>query len=257
LTRREQRRTMARTNAPDAARSSGKRPQGRRKLHYRIVPLAQLGRRPRRRVGLLGGSFNPAHDGHRHVVDQALRRLRLDEIWLLVSPQNPLKGRDGMAEFADRMAAAARIAHSTRISARATEAALGTRYTADTLSALVARFPRTHFVWLMGADNLLQVPRWERWTRIFNTVPIAVFARPGYDKSLIGKAPRRFARARIAEARAGRLWALKPPVWVFLHTRLHPASATAIRARRGRQQDGSGGPAVLGPSGSREAAETT
>jgi len=226
-------------------------------LPHSIVPLAQLGRRPRRRVGLLGGSFNPAHEGHRHVVDMALRKLHLDEIWLLVSPQNPLKGRDGMASFAERLAAAERIAHSKRISARGTESALGTRFTADTLSALVKRFPRTHFVWLMGADNLQQIPRWERWTRIFHSVPIAVFARPGYDKSLIGKAPRRFARGRIAEAKAGRLWASKPPAWVFLHTRLHPASATAIRARRGSQRDGSGGPAVQGPPRPSEAAETT
>jgi len=235
--------------SPQKHRSPGNARRAALNLHHRIVPLAQLGRRPRRRVGLLGGSFNPAHEGHRHVVDQALRRLHLDEIWLLVSPQNPLKRRDGMASFAERMAAAERIAHSKRISARAIEVSLGTRFTADTLSALVERFPRTHFVWLMGADNLLQIARWERWTRIFNTVPIAVFARPGYDKSLIGKATRRFARGRIAEAKAGRLWALKPPAWVFLHTRLHPASATAIRARRGAQRDGSGGPAVQGPSG--------
>ncbi len=212
-----------------------------------IVSAARLGRRPRRRVGLLGGSFNPAHDGHRHVAAEALRRLRLDEVWLLVSPQNPLKSGDDMAPAAQRLASAAQIARGPRLSARLIESALGTRFTADTLEALARRFPRTRFVWLMGADNLRQITRWERWTRIFHTVAIAVFARPGYDKALIGKAPRRFAATRIGEARAGRLWATKPPAWVFLHTRLHPASASAIRARRRTQQDGPNGSDDLDP----------
>ena len=214
-----------------------------------IVSSVRFGRRPRRRVGLLGGSFNPAHDGHRHIALEALRRLRLDEVWLLVSPQNPLKSSIDMAPVDERLASARAIARHPRISARLTESALGTRFTADTLAALARRFPATQFVWLMGADNLRQIARWERWTRIFHTVPIAVFARPGYDKSLIGKAPRRFAAARIAEAKAGRLWASKPPAWVFMHTRLHPASASAIRARRPGQSNGSRGSAVLGPPG--------
>lgn len=218
-----------------------------RPLRPTIVSAARLGRRPRRRVGLLGGSFNPAHDGHRHVAAEALRRLRLDEVWLLVSPQNPLKSDSDMAPAVRRLASAAQIARGPRLSARLIETELGTRFTADTLDALVRRFPRTRFIWLMGADNLRQIACWERWTRIFHTVPIAVFARPGYDNSLIGKAPRRFASKRIAEARAGRLGASKPPAWVFMHTRLHPASASAIRARRRTQENGANGTADLAP----------
>lgn len=197
-----------------------------------------LGRRPRARVGLLGGSFNPAHEGHRFVAQTALKRLGLDEVWLMVSPQNPLKSEAGMAPFAARLAAAQRVATGPRLRASAIETALGTRFTADTLTALTRRFPRTRFVWLMGADNLRQIANWDRWTRIFHTLPVAVFARPGYHKSVVGVASRRFALARLPMAWAKALTHCPPPVWVFFHTRLNPQSGTAIRSRLGKAEHG-------------------
>lgn len=197
-------------------------------------PAYALGFKPKRRVGLLGGSFNPAHAGHRHIAELALKRLGLDEVWFLVSPGNPLKSAKGMARLEDRLKSAAAIAHHPRLRATAIEGALGTRFTADTLAALVRRFPRTEFVWLMGADNLIQLPQWERWSSIFHTVPIAVFARPSYStNALAGKAAHRFSTARQRSLRrAARLASRNPPAWVFLHTRLHPESATSIRARK-------------------------
>ncbi len=127
-----------------------------------------LGAPPRRRVGLLGGSFNPAHAGHRHISLEALKRLDLDEVWWLVAPQNPLKPARGMAPFKTRLGAAAKLADDRRIKVLDLEAQLGTHYTVDTLAALQRRFPRTRFVWLMGADNLAQIRHWRRWTEIFN-----------------------------------------------------------------------------------------
>lgn len=185
------------------------------------------------RVGLLGGSFNPAHDGHRSISLEALRRLRLDAVWWLVSPQNPLKARAGMAPQAERLAEARRTARHPRILVTGIEADLGTARTAETLERLHARFPRTRFVWLMGADNLTQVPRWHRWQRIFASTPVAVFNRPAYSlRALGGKAARRFRDRRIGQERAGLLAVSEPPVWVFVANPQHPASATEIRRRR-------------------------
>lgn len=201
------------------------------------LPARAFGRLPRRRVGLLGGSFNPAHAGHRHISELALKLLGLDEIWWLVSPQNPLKPRTGMAPLAARLAAAARHSRHPRLRAGALEAALGTSYTADTLAALTRRLPRTRFVWIMGADNLTQIARWEHWATIFRTMPVAVFARPTYSlRALASKAARRFAKARRTGCGGLRLVGLKPPAWMFFHARLHGASATAIRVARRRRQ---------------------
>jgi nicotinate-nucleotide adenylyltransferase len=188
---------------------------------------------PGLRIGLLGGSFNPAHGGHLNLSLAALKRLELDRIWWLVSPQNPLKSDDGMAPFADRLASAeALAADHPRIEASDIETRLGTRFTADTLTALVRRFPAHDFVWLMGADNLIQIPKWDRWSRIFHTVPVAVFARPSYSLgALAGSAARRFRRYRLPETEASRLAGSKPPAWVFCRMRLDPTSATALRAR--------------------------
>ncbi|HLI10484.1 MAG TPA: nicotinate-nucleotide adenylyltransferase [Alphaproteobacteria bacterium] len=187
----------------------------------------------RRRIGLLGGSFNPAHAGHRHISLQALKCLGLDEVWWLVSPQNPLKPRAGMAPFAERVARAKVLARHPRIKVSDIELRLGTRYTADTLVALRRRFPRYRFAWLMGADNLKQLPRWRNWDRIFMEVSIAVFDRPSYSFDVLaGKAARRFWRFRVRPRRAKRIADLRPPAWVFLFIPLHPASASAIRAGR-------------------------
>lgn len=194
-----------------------------------------------RRVGLLGGSFNPAHEGHRQISQAALARLGLDEVWWMVSPQNPLKAKAGMAPLARRVAEAQAVAADPRIRVTDVEIRLGTRFTADTLAKLVRAFPRTRFVWLMGADNLVQIGRWDRWPQIFNSVAIAVFNRPTYCfGALAGLAARRFARRRLAASAAGLLACKTPPAWVFLFTRLNPISASAIRARRGRGTQGSG-----------------
>jgi len=198
------------------------------------------GDRRRRRIGLLGGSFNPAHGGHRHVAETALRALRLDEVWLLVSPGNPLKPRAGMAPFAHRLASARRIADGRRILASDWEARKGTRYTVDTLAALRRHFPRASFVLLLGADNLAQLPRWRRWTELARRTPIAVFPRPGWTfRALAGQAARRLARHRrrpaalmdLAEAAAtadGGVAAQHAP-WAFVPAAENRESSTAIR----------------------------
>jgi nicotinate (nicotinamide) nucleotide adenylyltransferase/ribosome silencing factor RsfS/YbeB/iojap len=185
----------------------------------------------RRRIGLLGGSFNPAHRGHLHLSLTALQRLDLDEVWWLVSPQNPLKPVAGMAPFPVRLDQAREVAAGhKRIRVTDLENWLGSRYTADTLKAMRRRFPRLRFVWLMGGDNLVQIRHWERWAEIFRIVPIAVFDRPSYSaKALAGLAARRFARERLSSTAARRLAETKPPAWAFFHTRLDPTSATRIR----------------------------
>lgn len=187
------------------------------------------------RVGLLGGSFNPAHAGHRHISLHALKALGLDQVWWLVSPQNPLKPTRGMASLPERMVEARGVARHPRIRVTAIERDLGTRYTADTLAELKRRFPRTRFVWLMGADNLRQIPRWRHWTRIFRLVPVAVLARPTYSMNALGgMAAQRYARRRVKDHRAKGLAGHATPAWIFLRNPLHPASATAIRRARAR-----------------------
>ncbi len=187
-----------------------------------------------RRIGLLGGSFNPAHGGHLHITLLALKHLALDEVWWLVSPQNPLKSARDMAPLAERMESARRVAGShPRIRVSDLENRLGRRYTADTVKALRRRFPRLRFVWLMGGDNLVQIRRWRHWPEIFATLPIAVFDRPSYSvKAPASLAARRFARYRVAPAAARFLADMTPPAWVFFHTRLDRRSASAIRAGR-------------------------
>ncbi len=185
------------------------------------------------RVGLLGGSFNPAHAGHLHISRLAFDLLRLDTVWWLVSPQNPLKSDSGMAPLADRLAAGRAMATADdRIVVTDIERELGTRYTVDTLRAIKARFAEVRFVWLMGADILMEIPRWKQWRTVFRTVPIAVFARPSYSfRAETGYAARRFAAARVEERKASSLAERRPPAWILLKTPLHPASASEIRAR--------------------------
>ncbi len=196
-------------------------------------PVSVSGRGPR--VGLLGGSFNPAHAGHLHISRLAFKRLRLAEVWWLVAPQNPLKPADDMATLTERLTnartAAISAAWGGRVWVTDIERELGTCYTADTLKALKRRFPDRRFVWIMGADNLIEIPRWHGWKAIFDAVPVAVFARPTYSfRALTSKAARRFARHRINEIRAAALADMRPPAWVFVHTPLNAASATGIRA---------------------------
>jgi nicotinate (nicotinamide) nucleotide adenylyltransferase/ribosome silencing factor RsfS/YbeB/iojap len=182
----------------------------------------------------LGGSFNPAHGGHLHISLMALQCLDLDAVWWLVSPQNPLKPAKGMARFADRLASAQAFAKGhPRIAVSAIETSLHTSYTADTIAALKQRFPHTRFVWLMGGDNLAQLPRWRRWVELMDRVPIAIFDRPQTAlRALSGKAAQRLARERVSAAAARNLAEMPPPAWAFFHIKLDPSSATAIREKR-------------------------
>jgi nicotinate-nucleotide adenylyltransferase len=213
----------------------------RRRPRYRPIRLSAApvdepdrpGRRRSRRVGLFGGSFNPAHEGHLHVSLIALKTLNLDELWWLVSPQNPLKPRVGMAPFEDRVAGARRLAQDRRIKVSTLEADLGLHFTADTVRALKRRHPRIRFVWLMGADNLPGFTHWRRWAEIYRAVPVAIFDRRPYAPQVHSTVPSiRFARHHLPERLSRRLAELTPPVWTFLHSRLHAASASAIRAAR-------------------------
>ncbi len=183
------------------------------------------------RTGLLGGSFNPAHKGHRGISLAAIRALGLDEMWWLVSPGNPLKPAEGMAPLAARLASARKMARHAPVRPTDIEARLGTRYTVDTLAALVRRYPQRRFIWVMGADNLAQFHRWRDWRRIARTVPIAVIARPGYDGPAHA-APamgwlRRFQRP-VSQARNWSEWSV--PALVLLRFRPDPTSATQLRA---------------------------
>lgn len=188
------------------------------------------GDRRRVAIGLLGGSFNPAHAGHRHVAQWALRRLRLDQVWLMVSPGNPLKPRRGMAPFRKRLASAAAIADGRRVIATGIEASLGTRYTVDTLALLRRRFPCARFVLVAGADILAQLPRWKAWRALARRTPIAVLPRPGQTRrALAGQAARALTRHRRPP---GAIWRRQGghAAWCLVPAREHAASATAIRA---------------------------
>lgn len=179
-------------------------------------------------VGLLGGSFNPAHGGHRRMSLAALKRLGLDEVWWLVSPQNPLKPVAGMAPLAARLASARTVARHPRIRVSAIEAELGTQLTIDTLQALKRLYPQVRFVWLMGADNLLQFHRWANWRDIARTVPIVVMARPLYvGRSQSAPAMAWLRHQRHKNPAAWRNWPL--PALTFVNLGLDPRSATAIR----------------------------
>lgn len=183
------------------------------------------------RIGLLGGSFNPAHDGHRHLSLYALRQLRLDSVWWLVSPQNPLKKSEDMASLADRLAHARKIARHPGIKVSDIETRLGTRYTVDTLLALKRTCPGHRFVWLMGADNLQQLPKWHRWEQIMGAVPVAVFDRAPYSWNVLGQqAAIRFRRFQWRQADGRALADATPPAWGFFRMKRHPMSATEIRS---------------------------
>lgn len=191
----------------------------------------RFGDRRRRRIGLLGGSFNPAHAGHRLIAARFRRALRLDQVWLLVSPGNPLKPRAGMAPFAERLASARAIADGRRIVATAIEARLGTSFTRDTVRALRRRFPRVRFVWLMGADILEEWPRWRGWREIARRLPFAVHPRPRYNGRARASQAAQTLRAALGKPRAAPALALaRPPAWVFLQAPQNPASASALRA---------------------------
>ena len=174
-------------------------------------------------IGLLGGSFNPAHSGHLYVSETAIKRLNLHAVWWLVSPGNPLKAEAGMAPFAARLKSAWAIAaHHPRIHVSGLEQALGTRYTIDTVAALERRFPQVQFIWLMGSDNLAQFSRWRRWQELARKVPIAVVQRPGsIMASLNAPLIRRFGATRTLS---------RPPAVMILDGARNRESATRLRA---------------------------
>jgi nicotinate-nucleotide adenylyltransferase len=188
------------------------------------------------RIGLLGGSFNPAHEGHRALSLLAWKRLGLDRVWWLVSPGNPLKENSKLPPVADRIKRAREIAASPYIDVCAPEVAYRTRYTFDTLARLTAEHSAARFVWLMGADNLAQFHRWKRWREIANLMPIAVIERPGdEDAPLSSKAAHAMARDRIDESDAPLLLSMVPPAWVYLHGLKSPLSSTSLRMKGQRQ----------------------
>jgi len=184
------------------------------------------------RIGLMGGSFDPPHEGHLHISLQALKRLRLDQVWWLVSPGNPLK-RNGPWPLPRRLAQCERMARHPRIKVTAFEQALGSPYTSETLHYLTRRLPRTRFTWLMGADNLAGVHRWRNWRAIFETVPVAVIERPGeLYTGIAGRAAHIYAAARLPARAAAILPLQPPPSWTLLNIPLTDKSSTRIRRKR-------------------------
>jgi nicotinate-nucleotide adenylyltransferase len=184
------------------------------------------------RIGLFGGSFNPPHEAHRLVALTALRRLGLDAVWWLVTPGNPLKQGSGLAPLAERMAAARKLAHHPAIHVTGVEAALGTRFTFDTIAALKARCPGVRFVWIMGADNLGQFHLWQNWRGIAAMLPIAIVDRPGASlRACSGVAAKALGRYRINETDGLLLPSMAPPAWIFLHGVKSPLSSTALRQK--------------------------
>lgn len=185
------------------------------------------------RIGLFGGSFNPIHDGHILVMDETLRRLELDMLWVLVTPGNPLKSHGELAPLHERVAAArSKITHP-RIRVTGFEAQKGFRYSWETVRFLVTTLPDRKFVWIMGADSLADFHRWKRWQDIAAVIPMAVYARPGASRrALASRAASYLARSRLDETEASLLAGHTPPAWVYLQGKQSSLSSTAIRASR-------------------------
>jgi nicotinate-nucleotide adenylyltransferase len=194
----------------------------------RIPPHA-----PGMKIGLFGGTFDPPHEAHLAACLLAMKKLRLDRVWWLVTPGNPLKDTRGLAPLAERMAAARVLANHPRINITDLEAGIGTRYTHETILYLRKRCPGVRLVWIMGADNLRSFHRWQRWRGIAGLVPIAVVDRLGPSlyatASLAGQA---LARYRVPESAAWSLPTRRPPAWVYIHGLKSPLSSTALRAKR-------------------------
>jgi nicotinate-nucleotide adenylyltransferase len=190
------------------------------------IPLYSNGMR----IGLLGGSFNPPHVAHRAISLFAIKRLKLDRVWWLVTPGNPLKDQGGLHDLNERTEAARKMANDPRIDISCLESVIGTRYTVDTISYLRRRASGLRFVWIMGADNLAQFHRWQNWRRIASEVPIAVIDRPPQSfRALAAPAAQALARYRLPENQAGRLADQRAPAWVFLAGMKLNLSSTGLR----------------------------
>jgi nicotinate-nucleotide adenylyltransferase len=190
---------------------------------------------PGMRIGLFGGTFDPPHQAHLAAALLALKRLKLDRVWWLVTPGNPLKNTSGLAPLSERIAAAHSLTQHPRIDVTGLESVIKTRYTYDTLLWLKARCPGVRFVWIMGADNLRSFHRWQKWQKIVALVPFVVIDRLGPSLyAAASPAGNNLARARIPEYAAASLPARKAPVWTFLHGLKSPLSSTALRALRTR-----------------------
>jgi nicotinate-nucleotide adenylyltransferase len=193
---------------------------------FQAIPLYTNGMR----IGLLGGSFNPPHVAHRAISLFAIKRLKLDRVWWLVTPGNPLKDSGELRDLDERAEAARRMADDPRIDVSCLESVIGTRYTVDTISYLRRRASGLHFVWIMGADNLAQFHRWQNWRRIASEVPIAVIDRPPQSfRALAAPAAQALARYRLPENQAGKLADRQAPAWVFLTGMKLSLSSTGLR----------------------------
>ena len=200
-----------------------------------MTRLPPFGSRLALRIGLLGGSFNPAHEGHLHISREALKRLHLDEVWWLVSPRNPLKESSDLEEYAVRLGHARQIARDPRIRVLDVEQRQGLYYTIDSLRYLSARYPTMDFVWLMGADNLAGFHRWRNWRDIAQAFPIAILDRAPYAlKALAGPFARSFSATRMPASAAPLLASSAPPCWLYLSIPRHPMSATHLRKTLGK-----------------------
>ncbi|MCF8474681.1 MAG: nicotinate-nucleotide adenylyltransferase [Emcibacter sp.] len=185
-----------------------------------------------KKIGLLGGSFNPAHQGHLDISLSALRTLKLDAVWWLVSPQNPLKSCDDMASLQERMVHAKKIAKDKRIHVTDLENDLGTRYTIDTLGKIIKTLPETEFIWLMGADNIVQFSQWKDWKKIAQIVLFAIFDRPSYSMAVeTSEAAQYFKDYQIPENKASEFASMHPPAWIFIRDIQNPLSSTEIRRK--------------------------
>ncbi len=208
----------------------------------RLPPFA-----PGMRIGLLGGSFNPPHAGHALITRLALRRLRLDRVWWLVTPGNPLKSQAELAALQARVEAARRLVAGPRVSVTDVEARMGARFTYETLAWIRRRAPSVHFVWIMGADNLKEFHRWRHWRLIADLMPIVVVDRPGSTLSAISsRAGAALSPWRAPERDAARFSTMKPPAFLFLHGRRSRLSSTALR-RVGGSEDGWATPTLSHP----------
>jgi len=188
---------------------------------------------PGMRIGLFGGTFDPPHQAHLGASLLAMKRLKLDSVWWLVTPGNPLKNTSGLAPLDQRIAAAQALTHHPRIQVTGLESVINKRYTYDTIKWLIARCPRVRFVWIMGADNLRSFHRWQKWRGIAKLVPFVVVDRLGPSLyASVSPAGQVFARARIPEPEAASLPRRSPPAWTFLHGLKSPLSSTALRALR-------------------------